>query len=75
MDKTYQLGDKAKTYLIAPWTTETVVDQQTCFETDGPTEPQSLLPNDVCNFRVKYLSDLSNLCVVKMSFSYFFRFG
>lgn len=51
MDKSYQLGQKNKTYLIAPWTTETVLDEQTCFEVDGPTQAQALLPDNLTEFQ------------------------
>ena len=53
MDKTYQLGPDSKSYLISPWTTEEVSDEETCFEIDGPVQPQSILPANVSAFQVE----------------------
>ena len=53
MDKTYQLGPDSKSYLISPWTTEEVSDEETCFEIDGPVQPQSILPANVSAFEVE----------------------
>ena len=50
MDKTYQLGSESKSYLISPWTTEEIVNEKTCFEIDGPVQPQSVLPANISAF-------------------------
>ena len=58
MDKTYQLGSDSKSYLISPWTTEEVFSEETCFEIDGPVQPQSVLPANISAFEVLHFFKL-----------------
>ena len=64
----YQFGKKNKSYLIAPWTTETVTEQ-TCFETNG-SKAQSILPSNVADFKVyRILKQLRQLSRLKLRYT------
>lgn len=65
--KTYQLvndGPYGSSIKVAPLTTETVHNLNTCFKVDGddedPVEAQSILP-DISNFKVMSYAAIKNL--------------